>query len=117
MLFDLVFELNNELRPNTIFKQPPPVINQQARPTAAVNIPSGKLSTSRLTLNIDKFECEYNSRPPPTLPPQLLHKIQQHPVSIVKPTSISLNWYIIIFYLFFFSLFSTATSDIETFVH
>jgi len=84
MLFDLVFELNNELRPNTTFKQPASVINQQARITAAVNIPSGELSTSRLTLHIDQFELEYNSRSPPTIPPQLLHKIQKHPVSIVK---------------------------------
>ncbi|CAF5176995.1 unnamed protein product, partial [Rotaria sp. Silwood1] len=52
------------------------------RPTAAVPMPSNGLSSSRLTLDIDTLEREYNSRPPPTLPPQLLQKIQQHPVSI-----------------------------------
>jgi len=121
MLLDLVFELNNELRPNTIFKQPaPPVINQQARPTAAVNIPSSGLSTSRLTLDIDTLEREYNLRPPPALPPQLLHKIQQHPVSI-QTTSTPLpppplNGYINYYYyycflnFFLFSLFSTVTA-------
>jgi len=82
ILLDLVFELNNELRPNTAFKQPAPVANQTVRPTAAVNIPSSGLSSSRLTLDIDTLEREYNSRPPPTLPPQLMQKIQPHPVSI-----------------------------------
>jgi hypothetical protein len=82
ILLDLVFEINNELRPNTIFKQPAPVVNQQVRPTAAVPIPSNGLSSSRLTLDIDTLEREYNSRPPPTIPPQILQKIQQHPVSI-----------------------------------
>ncbi|CAF1072579.1 unnamed protein product [Rotaria sp. Silwood1] len=82
ILLDLVFELNNELRPNTIFKQPTSVVNQHIRPTAAVPMPSNGLSSSRLTLDIDTLEREYNSRPPPTLPPQLLQKIQQHPVSI-----------------------------------
>ncbi|CAF2598049.1 unnamed protein product [Rotaria sp. Silwood2] len=82
ILLDLVFELNNELRPNTTFKQPISVVNQHIRPTAAVPIPFSGLSSSRLTLDIDTLEREYNSRPPPTLPPQLLQKIQQHPVSI-----------------------------------
>ncbi len=83
MLLDLVFKIDNELRTNTIFKQPaPPVINQQARPTAAVNISSSGLSTSRLTLDIDTLEHEYSSRPPLTIPPQLLQKLQQHPLSI-----------------------------------
>ena len=82
ILLDLIFELNNELRPNPTFKQPAPIVNQQARPTAAVNIPSSGLSSNRLTLDIDTLEREYNSRPPPSLPPQLLQKIQQHPVSI-----------------------------------
>lgn len=82
ILLDLVFELNNELRPNTAFKQPAPVANQTVRPTAAVNIPLSGLSSSRLTLDIDTLEREYNSRPPPTLPPQLMQKIQPHPVSI-----------------------------------
>ncbi|CAF1586313.1 unnamed protein product [Rotaria magnacalcarata] len=82
ILLDLVFELNNELRPNTTFKQPTSVINQQIRPTAAIPMPSNGLSSSRLTLDIDTLEREYNSRPPPTLPPQLLQRMQQHPVSI-----------------------------------
>jgi hypothetical protein len=82
ILLDLVFELNNELRPNTVFKQPAPVSNQQVRPTAAVTLPSSGLSSSRLTLDIDTLEREYNSRPPPTLPPQLMPKLQQHPASI-----------------------------------
>jgi hypothetical protein len=84
ILLDLVFELNNELRgSSTGFKQPTaPVSNPIVRPTAAVNMPSSGLSSSRLTLDIDTLEREYNSRPPPTLPPQLLQKIQQHPVSI-----------------------------------
>ncbi len=34
ILLDLVFELNNELRPTATFKQPAPVVNQQVRPTA-----------------------------------------------------------------------------------
>ena len=82
ILLDLVFELNNELRPSSAFKQPVPVTNQTVRPTAAVNMPPSGLSSSRLTLDIDTLEREYNSRPPPTIPPQLLQKIQQHPVSI-----------------------------------
>ncbi len=82
MLLDLVFELNNELRPNSTFKQPVPVVNQQVRPTAAINLPSSGLSSNRLTLDIDTLEREYGSRPPPSLPPQLLQKLQQHPVSI-----------------------------------
>jgi kinesin family protein 2/24 len=118
MLLDLVFELNNELRPNTIFKQPAPVINQQARPTAAVNIPSSGLSTSRLTLDIDTLEREYNLRPPPALPPQLLHKLQQHPVSIQTtstplpppPLNGYINYYYCFLNFFFFSLFSTVTA-------
>ena len=85
ILLDLVFELNNELRPNpSSFKQPAlPSTNQIVRPTAAVNLPSSGLSSSRLTLDIDTLEREYNSRPPPALPPQLMPKLaQQHPVSI-----------------------------------
>lgn len=82
ILLDLVFELNNELRPNTVFKQPAPIGNQQVRPTAAVPLPSSGVSSSRLTLDIDTLEREYNSRPPPTLPPQLMPKLQQHPASI-----------------------------------
>jgi len=82
ILLDLVFEINNELRPNSTFKQPAPVVNQPVRPTAAVNIPSSAPSSSRLTLDIDTLEREYNSRPPPTLPSQLLQKLQQHPASI-----------------------------------
>ncbi|CAF1114960.1 unnamed protein product [Adineta steineri] len=82
ILLDLVFELNNELRPNTVFKQPSSVNNQQVRPTAAVNLPASGVSSSRLTLDIDTLEREYNSRPPPTLPTHLLQKIQQHPISI-----------------------------------
>jgi hypothetical protein len=82
ILLDLVFELNNELRPNSTFKQPVPVVNQQVRPTAAINLPSSGLSSNRLTLDIDTLEREYGSRPPPSLPPQLLQKLQQHPVSI-----------------------------------
>jgi hypothetical protein len=82
ILLDLVFELNNELRPNTSLKQSSIVVNQQVRPTAAIPAPSSGLSSSRLTLDIDSLEREYNSRPPPTLPAQLLQRIQQHPVSI-----------------------------------
>lgn len=84
ILLDLVYELNNELRPNTSNKQSTTtaVVNQPVRPTAAIPPPSSGLSSSRLTLDIDSLEREYNSRPPPTLPPQLLQKIQQHPVSI-----------------------------------
>ena len=84
ILLDLVYEMNNELRPpNPTFKQPPPMTNQQARPTAAVHhLRASGQSSSRLTLDIDTLEREYNSRPPPTLPPQLMSKIQQHPVSI-----------------------------------
>ena len=87
ILLDLVFELNNELRANPSFKQPAvPSTNQIVRPTAAVNLPASGLSSSRLTLDIDTLEREYNSRPPPALPPQLMpklqHQQQQHPVSI-----------------------------------
>jgi kinesin family protein 2/24 len=82
ILLDLVFELNNELRPNTSVKQSTTAVNQPVRPTAAIPVPSSGLSSSRLTLDIDSLEREYNSRPPPTLPPQLLQKLQQHPVSI-----------------------------------
>ncbi|CAF1407447.1 unnamed protein product, partial [Adineta steineri] len=83
ILLDLVFELNNELRPTTSSsKQSSIVVNQQIRPTAAIPAPSTGLSSSRLTLDIDSLEREYNSRPPPTLPPQLLQRIQQNPVSI-----------------------------------
>ncbi|CAF4793529.1 unnamed protein product [Rotaria sp. Silwood1] len=82
ILLDLVFELNNELRPNTSLKQSITNVNQQVRPTAAIPVPSNGLSSSRLTLDIDSLEREYNSRPPPVLPPQLLQRIQQHPVSI-----------------------------------
>ncbi len=82
ILLDLVFELNNELRPTTSLKQSTAVVNQQVRPTAAISAPSTGLSSSRLTLDIDSLEREYNSRPPPTLPPQLLQKLQQHPASI-----------------------------------
>jgi hypothetical protein len=88
-LLDLVFELNNELRPNTIFKQSAPAVNQQVRPIAAIPIPSTSLSSSRLTLDIDTIKREYNSRPPSTIPPHILQKIQQHPVSI-QTTSIAL---------------------------
>ena len=52
------------------------------RPTAAVavNLPSSGLSSSRLTLDIDTLEREYNSL---ALPPQLMPKLQQQrPVSI-----------------------------------
>jgi hypothetical protein len=105
ILVDLVFELNNELRPNSTFKQPVPVVNQQARPTAAVTNPSSGLSSSRLTLDIDTLEREYNSRPPPIIPPQILQKIQQHPVPI-QTTSTPLpppplNGYINYHYNFF----------------
>ncbi len=82
ILLDLVFELNHELRPNSTFKQPAPIVNQQVLPTTAVNIPSSGLSSNRLTLDIDTLEYEYSSRPPPSLSPQLLQKIQQHRVSI-----------------------------------
>ena len=83
ILLDLVFELNNELRPNnTSVKQSSSVVNQPVRPTAAIPVPSSGLSSSRLTLDIDSLEREYSSRPPPTLPPQLLQKMQQNPVSI-----------------------------------
>ncbi|CAF3287970.1 unnamed protein product [Rotaria socialis] len=82
ILLDLVFELNNELRHNSSFKQLTTAINQPVRPTAAISVPPSGLSSSRLTLDIDSLEREYNSRPPPTLPPQLLQRIQQHPVSI-----------------------------------
>jgi hypothetical protein len=107
ILLDLVFELNNELRPTSTFKQPAPIVNQQVRPTAAVNIPPSGLSSSRLTLDIDTLEREYSSRPPPTLPPQLLQKMQQHPVSIQTtstplpppPLNGYINYY---FYCFFF---------------
>ncbi|UJR38447.1 hypothetical protein I4U23_031115 [Adineta vaga] len=82
ILLDLVFELNNELRPNLSLQQSSTVVNQRVRPTAAIPVTSTGLSSSRLTLDIDSLEREYNSRPPPTLPPQLLQRIQQHPVSI-----------------------------------
>ncbi|CAF1681329.1 unnamed protein product, partial [Adineta ricciae] len=82
ILLDLVYELNNELRPNQSLKQSSTVVNQQIRPTAAIPVTSTSLSSSRLTLDIDTLEREYNSRPPPTLPPQLLQRIQQHPASI-----------------------------------
>jgi hypothetical protein len=112
ILLDLVFELNNELRPNTSFKQPTSIVNQQVRPTAAVGIPSSGLSSSRLTLDIDSLEREYSSRPPPTIPPQLLQRIQQHPVSI-QTTSTPLpppplngyNKYLFIYlFIFLFSI-------------
>ncbi|CAF1288582.1 unnamed protein product [Rotaria sordida] len=82
ILLDLVFELNNDLRPNTSLQQPTTNVNQQVRPTAAIPVPSNGLSSSRLILDIDSLEREYNSRPPPALPPQLLQRIQQHPMSI-----------------------------------
>lgn len=82
ILLDLVFELNTEFRPNTSFKYPSSIVNQPNRPTVTVLMSSNDLLSSRLTLYIDTLEREYNLRPPPTLPPQLRQKIQQHPVSI-----------------------------------
>jgi hypothetical protein len=109
ILLDLVFELNNELRPNTSLKQSTVVVNQQVRPTAAIPVPSNGLSSSRLTLDIDSLEREYNSRPPPALPPQLFQRIQQNPVSI-QTTSTPLppptlngydNYLFLLIFLFF----------------
>lgn len=105
ILLDLVFELNNELRPNSAFKQPQPIVDQPVRPTAAVNLPPSGLSSSRLTLDIDTLERQYNSRPPPTIPPQLLQKNQQHPATI-QTTSTPLpppqfNGYIYYYFFFF----------------
>ncbi len=91
ILLDLIFELNNQLRPNPTFKQPAPIVNKQVRPTAAVNIPSSGLSSNQSTLDIDTLEREYNSRSPPSLSPQLLQKMQQHPVSIQTSSTPPLN--------------------------
>jgi hypothetical protein len=41
-----MLELNSELRPNTIFKQPTSAINQQVRSTAPISVPSTGLSSS-----------------------------------------------------------------------
>ena len=82
ILLDLVFELNNELRPSKTFKQSLNLGNQHIRPTAHVPISSTGLSSSRLTLDIDALEREYSSRPPPTLPPHLLQESQQYPTSV-----------------------------------
>lgn len=62
ILLDLVFELNNELRPNTAFKQPAPVANQTVRPTAAVNIPSSGLSV-KIRSKYDYFTISLVSYP------------------------------------------------------
>ena len=85
ILLDLVFELNGEFKPNTLSKQTTITnVNQVVRPTAAIPVPTSGLSSSRLTLDIDSLEREYNSRPPPTLPPQLLQKMQQQPQNPVS---------------------------------
>ena len=78
---DLIFELNNEFRPNSSFKQPASIVNQQVRPIAAVNVPSSGLSSNRLTLDIVTLEREYNSR----LPPPLQSSLQIPPPSNNKP--------------------------------
>ena len=64
---DLVFELNEELRQT----------NKLSAQTSVRTIPS-----KRLTLDIDSLEREYDSRPSPTLPPQLFPRAQQHPGSV-----------------------------------
>jgi len=85
ILLDLVFELNGEFKLNTLSKQTTTTnVNQVVRPTAAIPVPTSGLSSSRLTLDIDSLEREYNSRPPPTLPPQLLQKMQQQPQNPVS---------------------------------
>jgi hypothetical protein len=121
ILLDLVFELDNELRPNTSAKQSTTtVVNQQVRPTAAIPVPTSGLSSSRLTLDIDSLEREYNSRPQPTLPPQLLQRIQQHPMSI-QTTSTPLpppplngyNKCLFDFFFFISSLFVTPYSGLS----
>ena len=78
ILFDLIYEFNNELRSSPTFKQPASILHQ----ITAVDVPSSGLPSDRLTLEIDTLEREYNSRPP-----QILRKLQQHPVSIQTTSS------------------------------
>ena len=81
---------NNELEPNLTFKQVVSIVNQQVRPTAAVNVSSSDLSSDRSILDIDTLEHKYNSRSPSSVPSHLLQKIQQHPVPI-QTTSTPIN--------------------------
>ena len=79
ILLDLVFELNDELKPISLCQQSTTVVIQQIQST----VPSNDLSLNRLTLDIESLEREYKYRSPPTLPPQLLQRIQQQqPVSV-----------------------------------
>ena len=91
---DLIFELNEELRPNSpVPKQSATVtaaatVNQPVQPAvqAAPVLPNG-LSNSRLTLDIDSLERAYDSRPPPTLPPHLVQKFPHYSSSPQTPST------------------------------
>ena len=78
ILLDLVLELNGELQQT----------NKSLKQSAVRTIPSSGLPSKRLTLDIDSLEREYDSRPPPTLPPQLFPRgQQQHAGSLQTPTT------------------------------
>ena len=78
ILLDLVFELNDELQQT----------NKLLKESAVRTIPRSALPSKRLTLDIDSLEREYDSRPPPTLPPQLFPRgQQQHTGSLQTPTT------------------------------
>jgi hypothetical protein len=105
ILADLVLELNEDLRPNKTINRAEPTALPVMRTTASTtpaNVSNSIRESSpsgRLTLDIDQFEREYDSRPPPALPPQLLQRFPQYPVGWQTPSSSSpvvpINGYLI----------------------
>ena len=98
IVVELIFELNEELRPNS--SSTATVINQSVQPVVqTAPVPSNGLSNSRLTLDIDSVERAYDSRPPPTLPPHLLQKfpnysaLPQTPSTPISSMPINFNGY------------------------
>lgn len=100
IFIDLIFELNDELRPNASTSKPSAtatattinqsVQQQQQQQNQTVPTPpviSNGLSNSRLTLDIDSVERAYDSRPPPTLPPHLLQKFPHYSSSAQTPST------------------------------
>ena len=81
---DLIFELNEELRPHSPGSKP-----SVTATAAVVNQPvqSTGLSNSRLTLDIDSLERAYDSRPPPTLPAHLVQKFPHYSSSPQTPST------------------------------
>lgn len=102
IFIDLIFELNDELRPNastskssatatvTTINQP---VQQQQQTGPTPPVISNGLSNSRLTLDIDSVERAYDSRPPPTLPPHLLQKFPHYSSSSPQTPSTPINGY------------------------